>query len=543
MLCNDTKLADDGTLAGDPTETALIDMAKNMDYTRLANEAGISSSGTYDPRDEYNRVAELPFDSDRKLMTTVNKYADDKYMVYTKGGVDELLKCCKGYRLHGEIKNNFDEYGPTIQECNAHLAEDALRVLAVGYKVLDHAPTADEVKNLESDLIFVGMVAMIDPPRIEVKAAVEKCVSAGIKTVMITGDHKITATAIAKELGILVEGDEAITGSELENMSDEELEKRVRNISVYARVSPEHKVRIVKAWQANGEIVAMTGDGVNDAPALKTADIGCAMGIVGTDVSKEAADVILTDDNFATIVSAVEEGRRIYDNILKAIQFLLSSNIGEIIVLFTAILLTPVLMSAFGIPDELISALEPLLPVQILWINLVTDSLPALALAVDPPQKGIMKRKPLKTKGIFTKGMTWRVIYQGIMVGLLTLSAFILGLATEGVDAAEKIRLGQTMAFTTLALSELVHVFNVRDNKKSLFASNPFNNSKLILAIGVSAALMFVVLLVPQIQTIFSITNLFAYPEKLLEVVGLVFAPILIVEIFKLLKINSIKED
>ena len=543
MLCNDTKVADDGSLAGDPTETALIDMAKNMDYTRLANEAGISSSGTYDPRDEYKRVAELPFDSDRKLMTTVNKYADDKYMVYTKGGVDELLKCCKGYRLHGEIKNNFDEYGPTIQECNAHLAEDALRVLAVGYKVLDHAPTAEEVKNLESDLIFVGMVAMIDPPRIEVKAAVEKCVSAGIKTVMITGDHKITATAIAKELGILVEGDEAITGSELENMSDEELEKRVRNISVYARVSPEHKVRIVKAWQANGEIVAMTGDGVNDAPALKTADIGCAMGIVGTDVSKEAADVILTDDNFATIVSAVEEGRRIYDNILKAIQFLLSSNIGEIIVLFTAILLTPVLMSAFGIPDELISALEPLLPVQILWINLVTDSLPALALAVDPPQKGIMKRKPLKTKGIFTKGMTWRVIYQGVMVGLLTLSAFTLGLATEGIDAAEKIRLGQTMAFTTLALSELVHVFNVRDNKKSLFSSNPFNNSKLILAIGVSAAFMFVVLLVPQLQTIFSITNLFAYPEKLLEVVGLVFAPILIVEIFKLLKINSIKED
>ena len=543
MLCNDTKLADDGSLAGDPTETALIDMAKNMDYVSLANNAGVSSNGNYDPRDEYQRVAEIPFDSDRKLMTTVNKYAEDKYIVYTKGGVDELLKCCKAYRLHGEVKTDLDEYIPTIQECNAHLAEDALRVLAVGYKELDHAPSAEEVKNLESDLIFVGMVAMIDPPRVEVKAAVEKCISAGIKTVMITGDHKNTATAIAKSLGILQEGDRAITGADLEAMSDEELIKEVRNISVYARVSPEHKVRIVKAWQANGEIVAMTGDGVNEAPALKTADICCAMGIVGTDVSKEAADVILTDDNFATIVSAVEEGRRIYDNILKAIQFLLSSNIGEIIVLYTAILLTPVLMTTFGIPDELVNSLEPLLPVQILWINLVTDSLPALALAVDPAQKGIMKRKPLKTKGIFTKGMTWRVLYQGVMVGLLTLTAFVLGLATEGVSAAEKIAIGQTMAFSTLALSEFVHVFNVRDNKKSMFSSNPFNYGMLLLAIGASALLMFVVLLVPQLQSIFSITNLFAYPEKLLEVVGLVFAPLVIVELFKLLKINTIKEN
>ena len=543
MLCNDTKVAEDGSLAGDPTETALIDMAKNMNYTRLANEAGVSSDGNYNPVQEYKRVAEIPFDSDRKLMTTVNKYAENRYVVYTKGGVDELLKCCRAYRINGEIKTDLAEYVTTIQECNAHLAEDALRVLAVGYKELDHAPTAEEVKNLESELIFVGMVAMIDPPRIEVKAAVEKCISAGIKTVMITGDHKITATAIAKSLGILQEGDKAITGRELEAMTDEELIKEVRNISVYARVSPEHKVRIVKAWQANGEIVAMTGDGVNDAPALKTADIGCAMGIVGTDVSKEAADVILTDDNFATIVSAVEEGRRIYDNILKAIQFLLSSNIGEIVVLFVAILLTPFLMRTFGIPDEFVNSLEPLLPVQILWINLVTDSLPALALAVDPAQKGIMKRKPLKTKGIFTKGMTWRVLYQGVMVGCITLAAFILGLSTPDVAPAEKIAIGQTMAFATLALSELVHVFNVRDNKKSIFSSNPFNNGMLLLAIGVSAALMLIVLLVPALQGIFSIVNLFNYPDKLLEVVGLVFTPLLVVEIFKLLKINSIKEN
>lgn len=543
MLCNDTKVADDGTLAGDPTETALIDMANNMNYAVLAKNAGYTSKEGYNPVAEYTRVAEIPFDSDRKLMTTVNKYADNKYIVYTKGGVDELLKCCTKYKINGEVKLDLAEYNKLIQETNASLAENALRVLAVAYKELDHAPNADEVKTLESDLTFVGMVAMIDPPRLEVKAAVEKCVSAGIKTVMITGDHKITATAIAKELGILVDGDEAITGAELEVMSDEELIKRVRKISVYARVSPEHKVRIVKAWQANGEIVAMTGDGVNDAPALKTADIGCAMGIVGTDVSKEAADVILTDDNFATIVSAVEEGRRIYDNILNAIQFLLSSNIGEIVVLFTAILLTPVFMTMFGIPDAYVNALEPLLPVQILWINLVTDSLPALALAVDPAEKGIMKRKPLKSKGIFTAGMTWRIIYQGLMIGGLTLAAFVLGLSTEGVEIETKIHIAQTMAFATLALSELVHVFNIRNDKKSMFSSNPFNNGMLLLAIGVSAALMLVVLLIPQLQEIFSITNLFNYPDKLLEVVGLIFTPIVIVELFKFLRINGANKE
>lgn len=264
---------------------------------------------------------------------------------------------------------------------------------------------------------------MIDPPRVEVKAAIDKCKTAGIKTVMITGDHKITAMAIAKELGILENQREAITGKELEEMSDEELANNVRNYSVYARVSPEHKVRIVKAWKTNGETVAMTGDGVNDAPALKTADIGCAMGIVGTDVSKEAADVILTDDNFATIELAVEEGRRIYDNIVKVIQFLLASNIGEVIVLFLAIMLTPLFANWFNITD--VSSLTPLLAIQILWVNLVTDSLPALALAVDPPDKNIMNRKPIKnSQGIFTKGMIFRVIYQGAMIGLITLIAF-----------------------------------------------------------------------------------------------------------------------
>ena len=363
---------------------------------------------------------------------------------------------------------------------------------------------------------------------------------------MITGDHKITATAIAKKLGILENEDEAITGSELEQMSDEELEKNVRKYSVYARVSPEHKVRIVTAWQKNGEIVAMTGDGVNDSPALKKADIGCAMGIVGTDVAKEAADVILTDDNFATVVSAVEEGRRIYDNILKVIQFLLSSNVGEIVVLFFATLLTPLFSKWFGITD--INHLEILLPIHILWINLVTDSLPALALAFDPANSDIMERKPVKPgKGIFTKGMTWRVIYQGIMIGGLTLAAFIIGLATTNVPIdgltldESKIEVGQTMAFVTLALSELVHVFNVRDNKKSIFKTGIGNNMKLIGAIAVSAMLMFVILLVPGLREIFSIPIL--PTENILELIVLIFAPIIIVEIFKLLKINTSKDE
>ncbi len=522
MLCNDTKVSANNELTGDPTETALIDMGMKMDID--VHEV-LSTP----------RLAELPFDSDRKLMTTVHEI-DGKYFVYTKGAVDELLKRCDNYILDGEIKEDLQEYTKTINETNEGLAKNALRVLGFAYKEVDKVPTNEEMKDIEAHLTYVGMVGMIDPPREEAKAAVEKCKTAGIKTVMITGDHKITATAIAKQLGILEDDSEAITGAELEKMSDEDLIKNIRNYSVYARVAPEHKVRIVKAWQANGEIVAMTGDGVNDAPALKTADIGCAMGIVGTDVSKEAADVILTDDNFATVVSAVEEGRRIYGNILKAIQFLLSSNVGEIIVLFTAILMTPILANWFGITD--ISGLEPLLPIQILWINLVTDSLPALALAVDPAEKGIMNKKPKKTKGIFTKGMTWRVVYQGIMVGLLTLAAFIIGLATPGVeDQHMKIQIGQTMAFFVLALSELVHVFNVRDNKNSLFKTKVFNNSKLILAVLGSAALMFVILFVPALRDIFNIVILPV--ENILEIVLLVFAPVIIVELFKLLKING----
>lgn len=527
MLCNDTKVGENDELTGDPTETALVDMGMNLDID-------IHKIFSID------RLEEIPFDSVRKLMTTVHKI-NDKYIVYTKGGVDELLKICNSYVLDNEVKTDLGVFKKEIYTYNEQMAKEALRVLAYGYKIIDKLPETDEERNsLESELTFIGLTGMIDPPREEAKVAVSKCKSAGIKTVMITGDHKITATAIAKQLGILENEDEAITGAELEKMSDEDLTKNIRKYSVYARVSPEHKVRIVRAWQENGEIVAMTGDGVNDAPALKNADIGCAMGMVGTDVAKEAADVILTDDNFATVVSAVEEGRRIYDNILKAIQFLLSSNVGEIIVLFIAILITPLLAKWFNITN--ISALEPLLPIHILWINLVTDSLPALALAVDPAASNIMNRKPTKKeKGIFTKGMTWRVVYQGAMIGILTLAAFIIGLATPNVDEVQKIKIGQTMAFCVLALSELVHVYNIRDNKKSIFKTGILNNTKLILAIVASAALMFVILLIPGLRNIFDIAVL--PKDKILETVLLVFAPIVIVEIFKLFKINTIKDE
>ena len=529
MLCNDTKIDKKGNLTGDPTETALVDIALKMGFTKSIY-------------DTFPRVDEIPFDSERKLMTTVHK-VNDKYIVYTKGGVDELLNICTSYIKDDEIKQDLGNYKSKIADINETMAKDALRVLAFGYKELDYKPNQNE---LENNLTFVGLYGMIDPPREEAKQAVEKCKRAGIKTVMITGDHKVTAIAIAKKLGILENESEALTGLELDKMTDKELEKNITKYSVYARVAPEHKVRIVKAWQKRGDVVAMTGDGVNDSPSLKQADIGCSMGIVGTDVAKEAADVILTDDNFATVVSAVEEGRRIYDNILKAIQFLLSSNIGEIVVLFLATIGTAFLAKMFGISD--ISHLEILLPIHILWINLVTDSLPALALAFDPANKDVMDRKPLKnTKGIFTKSMTYRIIYQGIMIGIITLAAFVIGLATtnEPIDGLtleqSKIEVGQTMAFIVLALSELAHVFNIRDNKNSIFKTGIFNNMVLIGAILISAALMFIVLLVPALRNVFSIL---ALPlDNIVEIIILVLSPIIVVETFKLFKINYLKDE
>lgn len=528
MLCNDSKVGSNNKITGDPTETALIDMGFQLDFTPAVF-------------DQMPRVYEIPFDSERKLMTTVHKISDNSFVVYTKGGVDELLEKCDKYQANGKMEN-IENFRNDVKIANEKLAQQALRVLAMAYKEMDHMPTDSEKEELEKKLTYIGMVGMIDPPRDEAKVAVEKCKHAGIKTVMITGDHKATAVAIAKELGILEDGQEAITGLELSKMTDSELIERVENIRVYARVAPEHKVRIVKAWQANGQVVAMTGDGVNDAPALKTADIGCAMGIVGTDVAKEAADVILTDDNFSTVVSAVEEGRRIYDNILKAIQFLLSSNVGEVVVLFLSIILAPLLANKFGIAINLI---EPLLPIHILWINLVTDSLPALALAFDPANSDVMNRKPIDgKKGTFTKGMTWRIAYQGIMIGLLSLAAFVIGISTKNVPEVNgltpeqvRVEIGQTMAFIVLAFSELIHVFNVRNNKESLFKTGIGGNKKLIGAIGLSSLLMIVILAIPALREVFSIPILPA--QNIIETIILIIAPVIIVEIFKVLKING----
>ena len=532
MLCNDSRVLENGEIAGDPTETALVDFALKLDYPVSIMR-------------ENPRVAEVPFDSNRKLMSTVNG-KDGKYIVYTKGGLDEILRKCDSYLYKGSVRHNLSDYAEWIRTNNEHMANEALRVLAFAYKEIDHVPSKYEMENLESGLTFIGMVGMIDPPREEAKKAVEKCKHAGIKTVMITGDHKATAVAIAKKIGILESDNEALTGLELDKISDEQLAKDVRKYSVYARVSPEHKVRIVKAWQKNGEIVAMTGDGVNDSPALKTADIGCAMGKVGTEVAKEAADVILTDDNFATIVSAVEEGRRIYDNILKVIQFLLSCNVGEVIVLLLATLFAPTIGRVFGIYD--ISMIQVLLPIHILWINLVTDTFPALALAFDPANKDIMDRKPVKKdEGIFTKGRTFRIVYQGFMIGLLTLAAYLIGIGSTKTAIGNltleetKIEVGQTMAFTVLAFSELIHVFNIRDNKNSIFKTGILGNSILIYAVVISALLMGVILVIPQLREIFSIPILPV--GNIIETVLLIIAPVVIVELMKLFKVNTAKDE
>ena len=510
ILCNDSKIGtEDGKLkvTGDPTETALIDLG--LKFSLNKNEIEKSEI----------RIDELPFDSERKLMSTVNKYNDGTYRIFTKGAVDELLKRCDRIFINGKIREIDEQDVENILEANNSMAKNALRVLGMAYKDSD----SEVNENLESGLIYIGMVGMIDPPRPEVKSAIDRCRTAGIKTVMITGDHKITAIAIAKALGILEDESEATTGPEVEKMTQEELEAHVKHYSVYARVSPEHKVRIVKAWQKYGDIVAMTGDGVNDAPALKTADIGAAMGIVGTDVSKEAADIILTDDNFATIVAAVEEGRRIYDNILKAIQFLLSSNIGEIITLFFA---------------TLVNWHEPLIPIHILWVNLITDSLPALALSFDPAEDNIMRRKPIPANiGIFTKGRIFRVGYQGLMIGTLTLLAYRIGIHED----PSNVVIGQTMAFAVLSLSQLVHVFNIRSKTQSIFKTGILSNMYLVYAVLISFVMMIGVLFIPFLQKIFKVVIL--SPRDILIVVGLSFMPIIIVELFKLFKINAFKNE
>ncbi len=501
VWANDATLSgsttEDYKTTGDPTETALIDLGLKFAINKNQTDA------------QFKRIEEIPFDSERKLMTTVHQVGDS-YEVCTKGGLDELLSKCTSILKNGQIQPLTEEDKTAIEQVNAGLAEKALRVLAMGFKTINTLLAVEEkMTQLESGLCYAGMVGMIDPPRPEVKLAVQKCREAGIKPVMITGDHKITAVAIAQELGIMGAEDTAKTGTDVENMTDDELLKDIHRVAVYARVSPEHKVRIVKMFQRSGDIVAMTGDGVNDAPALKLADIGCAMGITGTDVSKEAADIVLTDDNFATIVSAVEEGRRIYDNILKAIQFMLSTNIGEIVVLFVAILANWV---------------TPLLPIHILWINLVTDSLPALALSVDPANPDVMQRKPVDANSsIMNKEFALRVFLQGAMIGTLALIAFRIGLHTSAVTA-------QTMTFAVLAFTQIVHVFNVRSKYDSAF-KGMFSNKYLLGAVVCVAALMFIVLEVPALHEIFHLTTLTS--TQWWWVFALSIAPLPIVESVK----------
>lgn len=469
---------------GDPTETSIIVAAHKNGFDK--NELN----------EKYPRLGGIPFDSDRKLMSVICDI-DGKKTVIVKGAFDMLAGRC----VSGDIEH--------AAEINDAMANNALRVLAVAYKTIDEIPGEITSDNLENGLTFMGLVGMIDPPRPEAKQAVEVCKKAGIRAVMITGDHIVTASAIAKQLGILNPGDKAITGAELDKMTDSELDAAVESISVYARVSPENKIRIVRAWQRKGQVVSMTGDGVNDAPALKAADIGCAMGITGTDVAKGAAAMTLTDDNFATIVDAVKEGRGIYANIKKVVGYLLGTNIGEILTVLVAMLL-------WGV--------SPLLSMQLLWINLVTDSLPAIALGMEPVEKDIMTNKPKpKDEGIFAGGLGFKIVLYGLLFGGITLAAYAIGKSVSHPYA-------QTMAFIVLAMSQVFHSFNMRSHH-SLFRISPFSNKTLNLAALASVALTCAVLFIPGINTVFGLVYLDTV--HYLEAFALAFSPVVIVEIIK----------
>ena len=498
-LCNDTTLtyAEDGSpkTAGDPTETAFVDIACKEGLDKNEIEKTMP------------RQAELPFDSERKMMSTIHPLADGGYRVMVKGAPDVLLGRCI---VSGEDSQS-------VLARNSEMASRALRVLGVAYKDIPSIPGELTSEGLENGLTFVGLVGMIDPPRLEVKQAVAECYSAGIRPVMITGDHKLTAVAIAKELDIFRDGDLAMTGEELDAISQDELNQKVDQYSVFARVSPEHKMRIVKAWQFKGKVVAMTGDGVNDAPALKVADIGCAMGITGTDVAKGAADMILTDDNFSTIVHAVEQGRGIYSNIKKSIQYLLSCNIGEIITIFIATALNFHQM--------------PLIPIQLLWLNLVTDSLPALALGMEPVEAGIMNEKPRDPKdSIFAHGFAASMVFYGVLVGAVTLCAYMLGeYVLSDPDTADGIAC--TMSFATLVFCELTRAFAVRSERHSIFTIGVFSNSMMNKAFAVGLILQLAVLLLPPLQGVFGVMSLNAAEWGVVILLALV--PLLVSEIYK----------
>ena len=505
-LCTDVNLDDDGNLVGEPTEMALVaySMSLGMNKNELLKSAP--------------RVGEAPFDSNRKMMSTIHKTADG-ILQFTKGAPDEILKHCTRIFKNGEVSPLTDADRDAVLKKNKEFADRALRVLACGYKQLSCVPEDQSPDNIENELVFCGLVGMIDPVRPEVKAAIEECRGAGIRPIMITGDHKDTAVAIALELGIIKDKSEAITGAELDDISDEDFKEKVTQYSVYARVQPEHKVRIVNAWKSRGMITAMTGDGVNDAPSIKSADIGVGMGITGTDVTKNVADMVLADDNFATIVSAVEEGRRIYDNIRKSIQFLLSSNLSEVMAIFTANLL------GFTI----------LKPVHLLWINLVTDCFPALALSMEKGEKDLMKRPPRKSSdGIFAGGVGFDVVYQGLFVTLLTLAAYFIGHFMEAgrwelTESAD----GMTMAFLTMSMCEIFHSFNMRSqhgSTVSMLLHGSFNKyifGSTVLSLITTA----LVIEVPFLADAFDFTTIDA--REFFTALGLAFLIIPLVEIVK----------
>ncbi|GAA0739460.1 calcium-transporting P-type ATPase, PMR1-type [Clostridium oceanicum] len=497
VLCNDSTYSKDNS-TGDPTEIALVEVGFNnaLDKSELENA--------------HKRIFEIPFESDRKLMTTVNKY-DSKYYVMTKGATDNLINICSNIYIDGKIVPFTKEIKENILKYASSMSEDALRVLGSAFKTLD----SDKIHkdSLEKDLTFIGLVGMIDPPRESVKKSIEQCKQSSIKPIMITGDHKITALAIAKNLGIAEDESEAIFGYEIDEMSDEELSNKIDTLKVFARVSPEHKVKIVKALKKKGNIVSMTGDGVNDAPSLKAADIGVAMGITGTDVAKGASDMVLTDDNFSTIVSAIEEGRNIFNNIKKSIVFLLSCNMGELLALFIGILL--------GWP-------APLRPIHLLWVNLITDSLPALSLGIDPGDPDVMKEKPRNPKeNLFAGNSGISIILNGLLIGALTLIAF----ETARIRYSDSIIHAQTMAFVVLSISQLFHSLNMRNTTKSIFQVGLFTNKYLIASILFGIFLQNVVVTVPFLSSIFKAFDLTSNDWIFVAILSII--PLILNEIVK----------
>lgn len=491
-LCSDAKI-ENGQEIGDPTEVALVaaSLKKNVTKDSLLQT--------------HKRIGELAFDSDRKMMSVFYE-VNGEIISITKGGCDVILEHC----------DQADK--EAIMKVNQQMAEKALRVLAVAIRKWEALPQVMDSETIENHLTFVGLVGMIDPPREEAERAIALAKKAGVRTIMITGDHVTTACAIAKQLGILEEGQKALSGVELSNMSDDELFNHIEEYSVYARVAPEHKVRIVNAWQAKGHIVAMTGDGVNDAPALKSADIGCAMGITGTEVAKSAAAMILTDDNFSTIITSIKEGRGIFDNIQKDVQYLLSSNIGEVLTIFLASLISVLVPTAnFGVP---------LLPIHLLWVNLITDSLPAFALGVEPTEEDVMDRKPRqKEEGFFSNGLLFTIAWQGIMIGLLTLTSYVIG---ENINHET----GMTMAFVTLSFAQICHSFNVK-SRGSIFNKRLFNNKYLWYAAGFGILMQALIINVPFLAQLFQLVPLNI--ECIAIAIGLSFATILISELVKLI--------